>query len=95
MDVLSFLVGWFVLAIFTAAIAVSKSRSAIGWFILSAFFPILALIAVGLMPSLKEDADKPTPKTHVKCPDCRELVVRAARKCKHCGTSLIPNASND
>ena len=55
MDVLSFLVGWFVLAIFTAAIAVSKSRSAIGWFILSAFFPILALIAVGLMPSLKED----------------------------------------
>lgn len=31
-----------------------------------------------------------TPKTHVRCPDCRELVRKDARKCKHCGTGLIP-----
>ena len=31
-----------------------------------------------------------TPETHVRCPDCRELVLRDARKCKHCGTALIP-----
>lgn len=31
-----------------------------------------------------------TPDTHVKCPDCRELVLRDARKCKHCGCALIP-----
>lgn len=31
-----------------------------------------------------------TPKTHVRCPDCRELVRKDARKCKHCGTALIP-----
>lgn len=31
-----------------------------------------------------------TPETHVKCPDCRELVLRDARKCKHCGCTLIP-----
>ena len=30
------------------------------------------------------------PYTHVKCPDCRELVLRDARKCKHCGCGLIP-----
>ena len=32
----------------------------------------------------------PDPRTHVKCPECRELVLRDARKCKHCGTALIP-----
>lgn len=31
-----------------------------------------------------------TPDTHVKCPDCRELVLRDARRCKHCGCALIP-----
>ena len=30
------------------------------------------------------------PDTHVKCPDCRELVFKDARKCKHCGCNLIP-----
>ena len=33
---------------------------------------------------------EPNPDTHVKCPDCRELVLMDARKCKHCGCSLIP-----
>ena len=31
-----------------------------------------------------------TPETHVRCPDCRELVLRDARKCKHCGSALVP-----
>lgn len=30
----------------------------------------------------------PTPKTHVHCPDCRELVIKEAVKCKHCGAKL-------
>lgn len=33
---------------------------------------------------------QPNPDTHVKCPDCRELVLKDARKCKHCGCSLVP-----
>lgn len=33
---------------------------------------------------------EPTPETHVKCPDCRELVLHDARKCKHCGVALVP-----
>ena len=28
--------------------------------------------------------------THVRCPDCRELVLAEATKCKHCGTKLVP-----
>lgn len=31
-------------------------------------------------------------ETHVKCPDCRELVLKDARKCKHCGTALVPQS---
>ena len=31
-----------------------------------------------------------SPDTHVRCPDCREFVFKDANKCKHCGTSLIP-----
>ena len=30
-----------------------------------------------------------SPDTHVKCPDCRELVKKDASKCKYCGSSLI------
>ncbi len=30
-----------------------------------------------------------SPSTHVKCPDCAELVRREARICKHCGCKLI------
>ena len=30
----------------------------------------------------------PNVDTHVKCPDCRELVLKDARKCKHCGSAL-------
>lgn len=36
------------------------------------------------------DSNQPTAKTHVRCPDCRELVRMDARKCKHCGAALIP-----
>jgi len=35
------------------------------------------------------DPNAPNPDTHVKCPDCRELVLKDARKCKHCGSALI------
>lgn len=35
-------------------------------------------------------AREPSPDTHVRCPDCAELVRREARKCKHCGSPLVP-----
>lgn len=35
--------------------------------------------------------DTPTPDTHVRCPDCAELIRREARVCKHCGCKLIPS----
>ena len=36
------------------------------------------------------DPNAPTAETHVRCPDCRELVRADAVKCKHCGAALVP-----
>lgn len=48
---------------------------------------------VGLFGSSRggsKQAAGPTPDTHVKCPDCAELVLKEARVCKHCGCRLVP-----
>ncbi len=37
-------------------------------------------------------ADAATPDTHLRCPDCAELVLKAARVCKHCGCKLVPQS---
>lgn len=81
---------WVTCAVFSAFVASSKGRSIVGWFVLGFLFGPLALIAVGLSGSIKEDPLAPTPETHVRCPECREFVFRDATKCKHCGTKLIP-----
>lgn len=87
---------WFLCAIVTAIIASSKGRSGVGWFLVGCVIGIFGIILVACMPSLKKPAGDyrvgaaPSPETHVKCPDCRELVLRDARKCKHCGCALIP-----
>lgn len=36
------------------------------------------------------ESSAPAPQTHVKCPDCAELVLAEARVCKHCGCKLVP-----
>lgn len=40
--------------------------------------------------TMNEQYQMATPETHVKCPDCRELVRKDARKCRHCGCDLVP-----
>ena len=87
---------WFAGAFVVGIIASSKGRSGLGYFLLSIVLsPVLAGILAIALPSLNGPqtvvaVDAATPDTHVKCPDCRELVIRDARKCKHCGTALIP-----
>lgn len=33
---------------------------------------------------------EPTYETHVKCPDCAEIIKKEAKVCKHCGCKLVP-----
>ena len=77
-----------VLALATSVIAQLRGRNGLGWFILGLIGPIIALFAAVLMPKLEQG---PTPDTHVKCPDCKELVLKDANVCKHCGCRLVPS----
>lgn len=56
---------------------------------------LLPFAMFGIKPLLRQILDEqrrlaPTAKTHVRCPDCKELVFMEARKCKHCGCALTP-----
>lgn len=82
---------WLVFAVAVGMFAAKRGRSAIGWgFAAIIFSPLVAAIFLFIARDLAPQPGAPTPETHVKCPDCRELVLRDARKCKHCGCALIP-----
>lgn len=42
--------------------------------------------------NVEAKATGPSPETHVKCPDCAELVLKDAKVCKHCGCRLVPQS---
>ncbi len=82
---------WFIFAVIVGIGASSRGRNGLGWWLLAMLIsPLLAVILLMLLPSLKKPADAATPETHVKCPDCAELVLKEARVCKHCGCRLVP-----
>lgn len=71
--------------------ASSRGRSGFGWFLLALVLsPLIAFILIAVLRDASQVEPKPSPWTHVKCPDCQELVKREARKCKHCGCALVP-----
>jgi hypothetical protein len=53
------------------------------------FFSVLLWLGIDAY-KLRRYLEGPNPDTHVRCPDCRELVRKEATKCKHCGCTLIP-----
>lgn len=89
------LIGWFVFSIIVGVAASYRGRSGFAWFLISAVIsPLFALILVLVMPNRADGyrGDRITPETHHRCPECKELIRRDAAKCKHCGTSLVPDA---
>lgn len=81
-------IGWIVFSIVAGVVASSKGRSGFGYFLLSLVLsPLIGIILAAALPSLSQ---APRPDTHVRCPDCRELVLNEARVCKHCGCRLVP-----
>ncbi|WP_146131702.1 zinc ribbon domain-containing protein [Chromobacterium amazonense] len=62
----------------------------------SRWWSLLSWIGVAfvlVLPSRRHDPAAPTPETHVRCPECRELVRMDAKRCKHCGNRLVPNSA--
>jgi uncharacterized paraquat-inducible protein A len=60
----------------------------IGWLFITVPVHLVYAALAGRAPAAVVDA--PSPETHVRCPECRELILKDARKCKHCGTRLVP-----
>lgn len=89
---MEFFLFWVLFAIAVGAYGSSKGRSGFGWFLFSIILsPLLGFIFCAVASDLKHHKEAaPNEDTHVKCPDCREFVLRDARKCKHCGTALVP-----
>jgi hypothetical protein len=98
----------FILDVCVAVIATKKGRSAIGWFFISIFVtPILSFIMLMVMgettdfklAELRKNKQYatgeaiPDPYTHMKCPDCAELIKIEAKVCKHCGCRIAHNSA--
>ena len=61
-------------------------------------FPGVLLHVFCIIGAYSGKSAAPTAKTQdqddrVKCPDCRELVMKDARKCKHCGCHIAVSVS--
>lgn len=90
--------GWLTFSIIVGVAASGRGRSGFAWFFISALIsPLLGFILLLVMPKIGDAAllrdisgEAITPETHVRCPDCRELVRADAKKCKHCGSALLP-----
>lgn len=76
-----FLAGWVALAVIVALVAANFGHSF--WATLIAGVLLSPLVAVLLVLVFKPEQSK-----RVRCPECAELVLQAANKCKHCGADL-------
>lgn len=93
---------WILGSIVVAIVASSRGRSGIAFFFLSLLIsPLLGFVLAVAMgsqakpgaapaPAAVVDGEAASPDTHVRCPDCRELVRKDARVCKHCRATLTP-----
>lgn len=84
-------IGWVLFAVLVGVLASKRGRDGGGWFLLALVLsPVFAGLLVLILDDKSKKAAQPTPETHVRCPECRELVLKDARKCKHCGSALVP-----
>jgi hypothetical protein len=68
---------WIVCGIAAAVVGSSKGRSGFGWFLIGIFLGPLALLMVGFMPALPDQAqtkqdDNPQFEFSKRCPFCAE-----------------------
>lgn len=88
---------WLALSVVAGIVAGAKGRNGFGYFVLSLLLsPLIGLILAAALPRLNAPAPvvisppAPDPRRTRPCPECAEPILREARKCKHCGSSVTP-----
>jgi hypothetical protein len=89
---MDWITGWIVFSIGVGIIAALRARSFIGWAFLSLIISPLFAVIILALAGRGDEEERPTRDTHVKCPDCAELVLKEAKVCKHCHCRLVPQA---
>jgi hypothetical protein len=75
---------WLLFAIFSAALASSKNRSAFGWFFCGLLLGPFGLL-VALFPKVELSAEERTTRP---CPFCSQRIKREAKRCDSCNRNL-------
>src|SRR2546429_9188062 len=89
----TFFMFWLVFSVVVAIGASGRGRHGPGWFLLSMVIsPLLAFLLLMMLPSRSKSAGAPETQELRKCPECAELILREAKKCKHCGPGVDPAA---
>ena len=89
----TFFMFWLVFSVVVAIGAAGRGRQGPGWFLLSMVIsPLLAFLLLMMLPSRSKSAGAPETQELRKCPECAELILREAKKCKHCGSVVEPVA---
>jgi hypothetical protein len=90
---LTFFIFWMAFSVVVAIGAAGRGRHGPGWFLLSMVIsPLLAFLLLMMLPSRSKSSGAPETQELRKCPDCAELILREAKKCKHCGAVVEPLA---
>lgn len=86
---------WLSFSVVAGIVAASRGRSGFGYFLLSIVVsPVIGLLLVALMPSLKAASMQPDQTTHrVPCPRCAELIMPSAAICRFCQTPIEPTST--
>jgi hypothetical protein len=80
---------WLVPAWFVAMHAEKKGYSFWGFLVIALFVSWLLALAASLLLN-----DRAARGPTMRCPECAETILAAARVCRYCGARLGPTASN-
>jgi hypothetical protein len=59
----------------------------------AAVLSVVLALSVGEKHNRERIAKGPSPRTHVRCPDCQKIIPMESSVCEHCGCRLIPQSS--
>ena len=85
------IVVWLICFFWAPAIAMEKGQGGCLWFFLAFLLGPIAVAIAAAMP--REQKPEPAPAIQTRpCPECAEPIRVEARKCRYCGSEIMPQA---